>query len=202
MITKPKTKRRRIQVEFIRISKLNWDRKKSPEGIERLAGSIEKVGQLNPIIVRPIGTSGRLVELIAGRRRYEALKHLGEKMAEVLEIRCDDETAEFISLDENLQIEKPNTAEWRKGLKRAHELLTVRIQREIDKSWEEYDEKPGGKSSKTKKKTEGRFRGAAPRNPLGGRPKEAAKEAREQLAKSYNVSETKVRRDLKHEAEA
>jgi ParB family chromosome partitioning protein len=53
----------------------------SPEdqlGVEELARRIEKMGLLQPIVVRRI--AGGRVELVAGRFRFLACKHLGWKV--------------------------------------------------------------------------------------------------------------------------
>ena len=76
-----------------------------PEKVAELAGSMAKLGQLQPIIVRPVGKtgSGNGYWLIAGRHRLEAAKQLKWPAirAVVLEnVKAD--MAELIEIDENL----------------------------------------------------------------------------------------------------
>jgi ParB family transcriptional regulator, chromosome partitioning protein len=76
-----------------------------PEKVAELAASMAKLGQLQPIIVRPVGKtgSGNGYWLIAGRHRLEAAKQLKWPaiLATVLEnVKAD--TAELIEIDENL----------------------------------------------------------------------------------------------------
>ena len=76
-----------------------------PEKVTELAESMAKLGQLQSIIVRPVGKtgSGNGYWLIAGRHRLEAAKQLKWPaiLATVLEnVKAD--TAELIEIDENL----------------------------------------------------------------------------------------------------
>lgn len=76
-----------------------------PEKVAELAKSMAKLGQLQPIIVRPVGKtgSGNGYWLIAGRHRLEAAKQLKWPAirATVLEnVKAD--MAELIEIDENL----------------------------------------------------------------------------------------------------
>lgn len=70
--------------------------------IEALAASVDDVGLLEPIVVRPQG--GRY-EIVAGERRYRALRHLGWERAPVRVVTFDDAQAELAGAVENLNRE-------------------------------------------------------------------------------------------------
>jgi ParB/RepB/Spo0J family partition protein len=75
-----------------------------PAGIEELAASIDRNGLLQPILVRP--TRGGELELIAGERRWRAVRLLGLPSipARVLH-HVDDTTAAILGLVENVDRE-------------------------------------------------------------------------------------------------
>lgn len=86
----------------IAISEVKYDdsvrQRKSLEKIEDLAGSIDRIGQLNPIILDEENN------LIAGRRRLEALRLLGrEKVLARSLSTLDTSERRLIELDENLR---------------------------------------------------------------------------------------------------
>jgi len=72
------------------------------EKIEELAASIEEVGLLQPIIVRPVGER---YEIVAGRRRYLAVSGLDAKTIEVIVREMSDQEAAIIRATENLSRE-------------------------------------------------------------------------------------------------
>lgn len=71
--------------------------------IDELADSIEKVGQLEPIVVSPTEYDGKY-EIITGQRRFLAHQELNRRMiwAAVLDERVDEITAKVLSVTENL----------------------------------------------------------------------------------------------------
>jgi ParB family chromosome partitioning protein len=71
--------------------------------IDELVDSIRKIGQLEPIVVSPPGTTGKY-EILTGQRRFLAhrLLHLDTIWAAVLDEMVDTDTAKVISLTENL----------------------------------------------------------------------------------------------------
>lgn len=72
--------------------------RKTLTGIEDLMSSIERIGLLNPLILDAQNN------LIAGRRRFEALKRLGRASAAVRRFDdLDTSTRQLIELDENLR---------------------------------------------------------------------------------------------------
>ncbi len=68
--------------------------------IETLKKSIETIGLINPLTVNDKN------ELIAGGRRYQALKELEIEEVEVSRVNCSELEQELISIDENL-VRKP-----------------------------------------------------------------------------------------------
>lgn len=73
------------------------------KGIDELADSIRKVGQLEPIVVCPGSKPGRY-EILTGQRRFLACKDIGAPtiLAGVMDERVDEITAKVISVTENL----------------------------------------------------------------------------------------------------
>ena len=84
-----------------------------------LAESIQRIGLINPITVRPIGNR---YEIVAGHRRYLAHKILGRKtiMARIVDTSTDE--AEAMKIVENIQ---------REQLSYAEEIHNIRYMRDI-----------------------------------------------------------------------
>lgn len=78
--------------------------RKTFEGIEELAASIEAQGLLQPIVVRPAKKDGQF-ELIAGERRFRALKLLKRSEAPCRVMVANDGQAMAMQILENLQRE-------------------------------------------------------------------------------------------------
>jgi len=74
-------------------------------GIEELKKSIERVGILHPLIVRPVREKGKIIEyeVVVGARRLEAAKELGWEKVPCIVREMDDMEALITSLSENLQ---------------------------------------------------------------------------------------------------
>ena len=83
--------------------------------LEELAASIRENGLLQPLVVRPAPTAKGRYELIAGERRFRALKRLGWSDAPVLVRDASDETLLVLALVENLQREALNPLEEAEG---------------------------------------------------------------------------------------
>jgi len=78
------------------------DRKYGGEGnIETLAQSIKEIGIIHPMAVKEIADKKGYYRVIAGRRRYEAVKSLGWKIVDV-KLYEDDANEESIALAENV----------------------------------------------------------------------------------------------------
>ncbi|WP_328992375.1 ParB/RepB/Spo0J family partition protein [Kribbella sp. NBC_01245] len=73
------------------------------KGLDELVENIRVQGQLEPIIVSPASEGDRF-EIVAGQRRWLALRRLGAATihAAILDHRIDEVTAQAISVSENL----------------------------------------------------------------------------------------------------
>ena len=80
-----------------------WDQEK----LDDLAQSIKTSGLLQPLLVRPAGQAGHY-ELIAGERRFRALKLAGIDRAPVIVRRVDQRDSLELALVENIQREELN----------------------------------------------------------------------------------------------
>lgn len=89
------------------------------EALEELAASIEKDGLLQPILVRPVGTSE--YQIIAGERRWQACKLVGLKTVPVRIKEADDDQALELALVENIQRSDLNPIEEAYGYRRMME---------------------------------------------------------------------------------
>ena len=79
---------------------------------EELVSSIKEKGIVQPLIVRPLSGAGeQKYELIAGERRYRALKELGQTKAPVIIRHVKDKEALELSLVENIQRQELNAIE-------------------------------------------------------------------------------------------
>ncbi|KAA0595373.1 ParB family chromosome partitioning protein [Azospirillum lipoferum] len=109
-----------IAVAAITVPDSHARRRIDDEDLDSLARSIEEVGLLQPIVVRPLG-NGRY-ELLAGARRLRAVQALGR--AGVPAVAVSHESAAVLSLVENTQ---------RQGLD-ALELAEA-LQRLVEQGW-------------------------------------------------------------------
>ncbi|MGD2217449.1 MAG: ParB/RepB/Spo0J family partition protein [Gemmatimonadales bacterium] len=73
------------------------------EGLEELVVSIKENGLLQPVLVRPVAEGGW--EVVAGERRFRAVKELGWDHVPVVVRDVDDRTMLVLALIENLQRE-------------------------------------------------------------------------------------------------
>lgn len=84
--------------------------------IDKLKKSIETVGLINPLVINNDN------ELIAGGRRYSALKELGYAEVPVVRVEKNDLEQELISIDENLVRKDLTKIEFEKCLNRGREI--------------------------------------------------------------------------------
>ena len=92
--------------------------------IHELANSIRESGLIYPLLVRKSqdsGVDGPKYELIAGERRFRALKFLGETEAPAVIREAGDRDALRLALVENLQREELNPIEQAKAYQRLQE---------------------------------------------------------------------------------
>jgi len=89
--------------------RMNFD----PSRHEDLVSSIREKGIMQPLIVRPLRGAGeqQKYELIAGERRFRALKELGHAKAPIIIRNVNDEEALELSLIENIQRQELNAIE-------------------------------------------------------------------------------------------
>ncbi len=125
--------RTRAEVPADEISSLPNIRAGLPE-IAELAASIRQRGQLSPVIVRPSGDPDVPYELIAGRRRLEALKLLARHsdedvlvLADVLEGVDDAEAYELMLLEnvQRVQLDPVNAARGLRALLERNDGMTA-----------------------------------------------------------------------------
>jgi ParB family chromosome partitioning protein len=109
-----------IAVASVIVSESHTRRRFDAESLDSLARSIEQVGLLQPILVRPLG--GGRHELLAGARRLRAVQALG--LPGVPALMASNETAAVLSLVENTQREELDALE-----------LAEALQRLVERSW-------------------------------------------------------------------
>ncbi len=90
------------------------------DSLEDLANSIRSQGVVQPIVVRPIGTTGgtRRYEIVAGERRWRAAQLAGIAEIPALIREIADEEAIAMALIENIQREDLNPLEEARALDR------------------------------------------------------------------------------------
>lgn len=90
------------------------------EKIKELAESIRSYGLLQPIVVRPIEEG--MYEIIAGERRFRALKFNGTAETEVIVKQMNDKETAAIALIENIQRENLSAVEEAEAYKKLLDL--------------------------------------------------------------------------------
>lgn len=105
-------------MEFIDIEEINVDNKylRLDTDVEKLKKSIETVGLINPLVLNEDN------KLIAGGRRYTALKALGHNQVPCVKITKSELEQELISIDENLIRLDLKNMEFEKALFRGREI--------------------------------------------------------------------------------
>jgi ParB family chromosome partitioning protein len=93
-----------VNIELIKPNKYQPRSIFSEEKIEELARTIHTHGVIQPIVIRPMGENG--YEIIAGERRYRAMKSLGWSEVPAIIRSLDDKETASIALIENLQREE------------------------------------------------------------------------------------------------
>jgi ParB family chromosome partitioning protein len=90
-----------INIDKLIVADINV-RKTQINEIDELASSINDLGLINPISVRKLDSNDKY-EIIAGQRRYLAMKSLNKHTIPCIIITVSDKMAEEISLIENIQ---------------------------------------------------------------------------------------------------
>ena len=90
--------------------------------LRELAESIERSGLMQPLVVRSTGNTGSW-ELVAGERRFRAMKSLGRDQVPVIALEVDDQAAAELALIENVHREDLNPIERARGLARLRDTF-------------------------------------------------------------------------------
>jgi ParB family transcriptional regulator, chromosome partitioning protein len=98
-----------------------------PDKLEELSHSIQELGILEPLLVRPV--TGGNYELVAGERRYKAAQLAGLTQVPVVVREMDDIVTSKVQLVENLQREDLNPIEETEGIL---ELLALQLEWQRD----------------------------------------------------------------------
>lgn len=106
-----------LPIELIQRGKYQPRLTIKPETLQELADSISAQGIVQPIVVRPLGDSGRY-ELIAGERRWRAAQMAGLLELPAIVKSVPDRAAMSIALIENIQREQLNPLEEAQALQR------------------------------------------------------------------------------------
>ena len=98
-----------VQVDQIQANRYQPRTDFDEGALKELADSIERSGLMQPVVVRSTGNSdGMQWELVAGERRFRAIKLLGRSVLPAVIIEADDREAAELALIENLQREDLN----------------------------------------------------------------------------------------------
>ena len=131
-----------IIMEFIKLKKLSVENSylRLNTDVSDLEKSIETLGQLSPLLIDQDNC------LLAGGRRYTALKNLGREEVWIKRVEGDSLQKELISIDENLVRKDLDKLELEANLRRAKELYTALLNNnseqveKIEKELQEYEE--------------------------------------------------------------
>ena len=113
-----------LSLEQILLNSFQPRRYFDPEQLNELVESIQSVGILEPILVRPRGKAQ--YEIVAGERRYRGAKLAGLKEIPVVIRDLSDREALEIALIENLQRQELNPVEEAEGVL---ELLGIHLEK-------------------------------------------------------------------------
>ena len=104
-----------VALESLKPGRFN-PRRNFPEAqIAELAASIRERGLVQPLVVRPSGTSGKSYEIVAGERRWRAAQVARLKEVPVVVRSLSDQEALEIAIIENVQREDLNAIEEAEG---------------------------------------------------------------------------------------
>lgn len=128
---------KRVPLDHLRVNPHQPRKIFDPQALEELAKSIESVGLIHPIVVRPLEAD--FYELVSGERRYRACQLIGIKQIPVLIKTTPTEHSAQAALIENIQRVDLNPIEIAEALNR--------LAREFHYSQEELAKKVGKKRS-------------------------------------------------------
>ncbi len=92
------------------------------DALDELTESIRRNGLLQPLVVRPVGDD---FEIVAGERRWRALKRLGWTTAPIVSRELTDEQMLVLALVENLQRENLSALEEARGYQQLIEEFSL-----------------------------------------------------------------------------
>jgi len=109
----------------------------NPEKIDELAQTIHTHGMIQPIVVRKVVDADQEYEIIAGERRYRAVKQLGWTEIPALIRQMNDKETASVALIENLQREELTVIEEARAYQQLieiHELTQEALAQRLGKS--------------------------------------------------------------------
>ncbi|HVQ11400.1 MAG TPA: ParB/RepB/Spo0J family partition protein [Methyloceanibacter sp.] len=104
-----------VALESLKPGRFNPRRNFPEVQIAELAASIRERGLVQPLVVRPSGTSGKSYEIVAGERRWRAAQVARLKEVPVVVRSLSDQEAIEIAIIENVQREDLNAVEEAEG---------------------------------------------------------------------------------------
>jgi ParB family chromosome partitioning protein len=104
-----------VALESLKPGRFNPRRNFPEVQIAELAASIRERGLVQPLVVRPSGTSGKSYEIVAGERRWRAAQVARLKEVPVVVRSLSDQEALEIAIIENVQREDLNAIEEAEG---------------------------------------------------------------------------------------
>ncbi len=119
-----------LSLDALRLPESQPRRYFDPRSMDDLAGSIQRHGILQPLLVRPLeeNRAGEY-EIVAGERRYRAARETGLPEIPVVVRHMSDEEAVQYALLENLQREDLNPIEQTEGILR---LLALGLEKDVE----------------------------------------------------------------------
>lgn len=106
-----------LSIKVLKAGKYQPRTRMDEGALTELAESIRTQGVMQPVLVRPLGNTGKY-EIIAGERRFRAAQLAGLSEVPVLVREVPDERAAVMALIENIQREDLNPLEEAQGVKR------------------------------------------------------------------------------------
>lgn len=129
---------RELELKEIRTSPHNPRKYFNDASLTELANDIREHDVVEPIVVRPVTTRGKLTyEIVAGERRFRASKIAGKKTIPAIVRELSDQVADEIRIIENLQREDLTALEEAEGfeyLRRKYDLTAEQIAEKVNKS--------------------------------------------------------------------
>lgn len=108
----PRIAEREVSIDRVRTNPFQPRSSFGDESLDELTESIRQNGLLQPLVVRPVGDG---YEIVAGERRWRALKRLGWESAPIVSRELTDEQMLVLALVENLQRENLSPLEEARG---------------------------------------------------------------------------------------